>query len=92
MRLINELRTVTIHASATRRVAAIVRVQGIDLRFGGRGLLYERREPSAILVRDPDKVRRVALQPERASGRALVFLATPLLAMAAVRLLSENNS
>lgn len=91
LRIINKLQRVSIHSSPRRDLAALVRVRGLDLRAGDRGVVFGSRQPTAILVREPNRVRRVALEPPRDVPRTLAFVGAPLLAMAAVRLIAPKD-
>lgn len=80
MRIINDLRPVTVASDGAREIDGVVRVRGIDATAGDRGVRFERRVPVAIIVRDAGGVRRMTL-PEQHTN-ALAFIAAPLAAFA----------
>jgi hypothetical protein len=88
VRVINRSETVTLGRSGSRRVEAIVRSTGIDARVDGRGFLYERRDPEALVLRGEDDVTRLALPREQPN---LVRFAAPVVAYALVRTLVRRR-
>ena len=92
MRHLDELRTVTISTANDRTVEGQVRVRGIDARAGGRGFVFERREPVSLLIREQGSLRRVALPQTRHSGLAAAWIAAPIAACIAKRLVARRRS
>jgi hypothetical protein len=88
VQVINRSETVTLGRSRGRSVEATVRRRGIDARVDGRGFLYERRDPQALVLRGEDDVTRLALPKEPGN---LVRFAAPVLAYAVVRSLVRRR-
>ena len=93
MRLLNELRTVTLSDTPDRRVEAVVRVRGLDLRGrAARGLHVEQREPVQVVVREADTVRWLNLPPGEGARALAMFVAAPIAARALTRILKPRRS
>jgi hypothetical protein len=86
VRLVNEVRTVTLALTDDREVAARVRVRGIDARVGRQGFVALSQEPLAVVVREHRRERRIRLggSPIAAAGGALAA-AAPVVAYLACR-------
>lgn len=88
MRIVNQSETVTIGRAGDRSVEAVVRRTGIDARVDGRGFVYERRDPQAIVLRGEDDVTNLAVP----SGTGnLVRMVAPVVAYALVRSLVRRR-
>ncbi len=82
----DELRTVPVADGPGRTVEAVVRRRGIDVRAGGRGVVFQTEEAVTLLVRDRDTLRRISM-PERNEGPpAAAFLAAPIAAIVLTRM------
>lgn len=93
MRLLNELRTVTLSDTPERRIEAVVRVRGLDLRdAASRGLHMEQQEPVQVVVREADTVRWLNLPPREGVRTLAMFLAAPIAARALTRMLKSKRS
>jgi hypothetical protein len=93
MRLLNELRTVTISETAGRRVEAVVRVRGVDLRdVEAQGLHVEQQEPMQVVVREADTVRWLNLPPKEGARTLAMFVAAPIAARVLARMLKARRS
>ncbi len=93
MRLLNELRTVTLSDTPERRIEAVVRVRGVDLRDAeSRGVHVERQEPVQVVVRQADAVRWLNLPPREGARTLAMWVAAPIAARALARMLKPKRS
>lgn len=90
MRLINEIRRTALAASGDQPVVGLERVRGIDLRFAGRGLVVESREPFAVLVGGEGVERRLPIAPA-GGAPALPMALVPIAVFALARLRSARR-
>jgi hypothetical protein len=86
----NDLQSVRLETGDDRRVDALVRVRGIDARANGRGFLYERHHPVALLVDEHGRQRRVEFPAE--GGIHPAFYVAPVAAYLAVRMVLRRRS
>lgn len=92
MPIINELREVTIDSDGRRVIEAVVRVRGFALSSGERRVRIERQEPVALLVREADTTRRLALPAAPNSLATLAVIAgAPLVAHLSRRLFRRRS-
>jgi len=90
MKITNEHRHVPLALPGDRSAEGIVQVRGVDLRFGGRGVVFEDRRPVAVLVRTPDTLRRIAIDEHR-RGRRFAAYAAPVAVYTLARLLLRRR-
>ncbi|HEY7801363.1 MAG TPA: hypothetical protein VIE40_01695 [Dehalococcoidia bacterium] len=86
MKLTNEHQRVPVPLPDGRQMEGIVQVRGLDLRVRGRGVVVERRQPVAVIVRTPDTLRRLTID-ESHSAVPLLIAALPLASLTMRRLM-----
>jgi hypothetical protein len=88
MRIRQTTRTTLVGRTARNSIEGIVLVQSIDARRNGRGFVFERQEPQAIVVRGEDELLRLDV-PRSEFNVARVVL--PVAAYAIARVLFRNR-
>jgi len=92
MRLVRDEYTVEVARDMTRTVEGVVRVRGIDARVAGRGVVVERRDPQAVIVRDGGRVTRLTIPPSQRAGMLLAFALVPVAGMFVRSALASRRS
>jgi hypothetical protein len=82
MRIVNRTQTLPLGRTDGYTIEGIVRTSGIAARAGGRGFVFERREPRAVMVRGEDDLSRIEIRPPAgvSAAAAVAPLAAYLLA------------
>ena len=86
--MLNKTETVPLGRTQGRSIEAVVRISGIDARVGGRGFVYERRDPQAVIVRGEDDLSRIEV---RTAGAPVARLAAPVAAYFLARVLLRRR-
>jgi hypothetical protein len=89
VRILNKTQTLPLGRSEGRSIEAVVRISGIDARAGGRGFVYERRDPQAVVVRGEDDLSRIEIRP--ADGVPLIRMAAPVAAYLLTRIIFRRR-
>lgn len=91
MRVRNELQNVSVADGPGRTVEGVIQVRGIDARAAGRGFVYERQQPIAVVVHTQSGVQRLALPRYDALPGIAVALAGPVLFLATKRFFRKGR-
>jgi hypothetical protein len=78
MQITREDVAVPVARDASRSVDGVVRVRGIDATVAGRGAIIQWREPHAVVVRDGDRVTRLAVPATDRAGMLVAFVLAPV--------------
>jgi hypothetical protein len=89
VRILNKTQTLPLGRSEGRSIEAVVRISGIDARAGGRGFVYERRDPQAVLVRGEDDLSSIDIRPS--GGVPVARIAAPVAAYLLARVIFSRR-
>ncbi len=87
-----ETRTIRLATDALRSVEGRVRVEGVDARAGGRGVLFERHRPVSVVVREAGSERELAIGEPAWGARPWLLLAAPAAALFVRAVVRERRS
>jgi len=90
MKLTDEHRHIPIPVADGRSVEGIVHVRGLDLRVRGRGVVFERHTPVAVVVHTRDALRRCAIEEQREPAW-MIALAAPVVSFAVATMLKRKK-
>lgn len=86
-----EERRVPLARSGDAAVDGVIRVRRLGVLHDGKGFTFEQREPVAVIVTRSGRQERVALDAGRPIGGMLAFLAIPMAARLASKMLTQRR-